>query len=103
MNKRARRRGTENIPLRFGTVAPTEKGISLDVSHKGISFECNSIPRESDIVILLEVENERHQLIGRIKWSRKQDSESLWNYVVGVEITQSPKEYNLMVQKSVYH
>jgi hypothetical protein len=103
MDKRTRKRGDGNFSLRYGTVAPTEKGVTLDISHKGLSFECDAIPRDSDIVIFLEAGEDIHQIIGRIKWKRKQDVNSPWAYIVGIEITQCPKEYNLMVQKLVYH
>lgn len=103
MDKRSRRRGEQTFSIRFGTVAPTEPGVTLDISHSGISFECNSLPRDKEIVILLEVDDDRYQIIGKVKWSRKQDVDSLWSYIVGVEIKQAPKDYNIMVQKLVYH
>jgi len=103
MDKRTRKRGEQNFSLRFGNVAPTEKGVSLDISHKGISFECDTIPKDFDIVVFLDVKEDVYQLVGKIKWTRKQDMDAPWRYIVGVEIHQAPKDYNLMVQRAVYH
>jgi len=103
MKERGFRRAEQRMALRFGTVAPTESGIMVDVSHKGLCFQCEELPKGKEMVIHLDTGPETLEVIARKKWAREVSRLNQLRYRVGVEVVQAPRSFHRLVQKLAYH
>ncbi|RLE19276.1 MAG: hypothetical protein DRJ14_01165 [Acidobacteria bacterium] len=103
MKERGFMRSKKSFALRYGSVVPTENGETLDLSHRGLCFRCNSMPPSREIVVRMDTGDKVVDLIVRQKWIQELANARYNRYKIGVELVQAPKNYHRMVQKLVYH
>ena len=103
MKNRGFRRAIHEAEIRFGQVAPTEPGRTLDLSHKGICFQCDRIPKAQELVVFLTSKDEVMELLVRQRWVREVNRLHHRRYRMGVEVIQGPPSYHRMVQQLAYH
>lgn len=103
MKDRGFRRARERLSMRFGVVAPTEPAQTIDLSHRGLCFECDELPRNHEMVVHLVTGLETMELIARTRWQREVQRLHHGRYLVGVELVQAPQSYHRMVQRLAYH
>lgn len=103
MRQRGFLRSDKRFTVRFGAVAPTEEGMTVDLSHKGLCFRCDELPKSPEIVIHLDAGQETLELIARRRWSKEVMRLNQQRFQVGVEVVQAPRSYHRLVQKLVYH
>ncbi len=103
MKRRGFMRSRKTFPLRYGAVAPIEPGETLDLSHRGLCFRCDSIPHTREMVLRMDTGDNVVDLIVRQRWTMELGSALHNRYKVGVELVQAPKNYHVMVQRLVYH
>ena len=103
MKQRGFMRSKKSFALRYGSVAPTESGETLDLSHRGLCFRCNALPQSREMVVRMDTGDKVVDLIVRQKWIQELANARYNRYKIGVELVQAPKNYHVMVQKLVYH
>ena len=103
MKQRGFMRSKKSFALRYGSVAPTESGETLDLSHHGLCFRCNALPQSREMVVRMDTGDKVVDLIVRQKWIQELANARYNRYKIGVELVQAPKNYHVMVQKLVYH
>ncbi len=103
MKDRGFRRARQQLSMRFGTVAPTEPAQTVDLSHKGLCFECDALPRNREMVVHLVTGLETMELIARQCWKKEIQRLHHGRFLVGVEVVQAPQSYHRMVQRLAYH
>ncbi|NOZ14261.1 MAG: hypothetical protein GXO69_11585 [Acidobacteria bacterium] len=103
MKERGFMRSRKTLALRFGSVSPTETGETLDLSHRGLCFRCNTLPQDPEMLVRMDTGGKQIDLIVRQRWIKELETARYNRYKVGVEVIQAPKNYHLMVQKLVYH
>lgn len=103
MKQRGFMRSQKSFALRYGSVAPTEIGETLDLSHRGLCFRCNNMPQSPEMVVRMDTGDKVVDLIVRQKWVQELGTARYNRYKIGVELVQAPRNYHMMVQKLVYH
>ncbi len=103
MKQRSFMRSRKSFALRYGSVAPIESGETMDLSHRGLCFRCNSLPKSSEMVVRMDTGDKVVDLIVRQCWVHEMANARYNRYKVGVEVVQAPGNYHVMIQKLVYH